>query len=90
VDRLYVRHSWRNSEGLKECKNGEEREVLIPTQLRDLLINQAKGNPWGHKIKGFVFWGLTPDHPTDPKNWLKFLRRVLKKRKKTKRIANKS
>ena len=28
-------------------------------------------------MKGFVFWGLTPDHPTDPKNWLKFLRRVL-------------
>ena len=77
VDRLYVRHSWRNSEGLKECKNGEEREVLIPPQIRDMLIAEAKANPWGQKMKGFVFWGLTPDHPTDPKNWLKFLRRVL-------------
>lgn len=77
VDRLYVRHSWRLSEGIKECKNGEEREVLIPPQLRDLLIAQAKTNPWNQGMKCFVFWGLTAEHPTDPKNWLKFLRRVL-------------
>lgn len=42
------------------------------------LVAQAQANPWRQKMKGFVFWGLTPDHPTDPKNWLKFLRRVLK------------
>ena len=77
VDRLYVRHPWRNSEGLKECKNGEGCEVLIPPQIRDMMIAEAKANPWGQKMKGFIFWGLTLDHPTDPKNWLKFLRRVL-------------
>lgn len=77
LDRLYVRHSWRRSEGLKECKNGEEREVLIPKQIRDLLIAQANNNPWGQGLQGFVFWGLTPESPTDPKNWLKYLRRVL-------------
>lgn len=77
IDRLYVRHSWRQSEGIKECKNGEEREVLIPPQLRNLLIAQAKGNPWNQGMQGFVFWGFTPYHPTDPKNWLKYLRRVL-------------
>jgi len=65
-------------DGIMKCsQKSKKREVLIPPQLRDLLVAQAKDNPWGQKMHGFVFWGLTADHPTDPKNWLKFLRRVL-------------
>ena len=65
-------------DGIMKCsQKSKKREVLIPPQLRDLLVAQAKANPWGQKMHGFVFWGLTADHPTDPKNWLKFLRRVL-------------
>lgn len=77
VDRLYVRHSWNKYEGLKCCKNGEEREVPITPKLRDMLMAQAALNPYNEGISEFVFFGLLPSQPTDPKNWLKYLRRVL-------------
>lgn len=76
-DRIYIRHSWSKYDGLKCCKNGEEREIKIPPMLRDALIRQAKMNPHREGEKGFVFFGLNPAHPTDPKNWLKYLHRAL-------------
>ena len=76
-DRIYIRHSWGNYDGLKSCKNGEEREIKIPPTLRGALLNQAALNPHGEGEKGFVFFGLNPSHPTDPKNWLKYLHRAL-------------
>ncbi len=77
VDRLYIKHSWSKYDGLKCCKNGEEREVPIAPMLRDALLSQASFNPHGEGLKGFVFFGLLPGQPTDPKNWLKYLRRAL-------------
>lgn len=77
VDRIYIRHSWSKYEGLKETKTNESREIKIPSQLRDMLLMQANMNPHGEGIKGFVFYGLNPEHPTDPKNWLKYLHRAL-------------
>lgn len=78
ADRIYIRHSWSKYEGLKETKTNESREIKIPPQLRDMLIVQGNMNPHGEGIKGFVFYGLNPEHPTDPKNWLKYLHRALK------------
>jgi len=78
VDRLYVRHSWSKYDGLKCCKNGEEREVPIAPQIRDMLIAQARLNPHGEGMQGFIFFGLKPHQPTDPKNWLKYFHRALK------------
>jgi integrase len=78
TDRLYVRHSWSKYDGLKCCKNGEEREVAIPPMLRDMLLAQAKLNPYHEGLSGFVFFGQKPKQPTDPKNWLKYLHRALK------------
>lgn len=78
TDRIYIRHSWSKYEGLKETKTNECREIKIPKQLRDMLLMQANMNPHGEGIKGFVFYGLKPEHPTDPKNWLKYLHRALK------------
>ena len=78
TDRIYIRHSWSKYEGLKETKTNECREIKIPSQLRDMLLMQANMNPHGEGIKGFVFYGLNPEHPTDPKNWLKYLHRALK------------
>ena len=78
TDRIYIRHSWSKYEGLKETKTNECREIKIPKQLRDMLLMQANMNPHGEGIKGFVFYGLNPEHPTDPKNWLKYLHRALK------------
>ena len=53
-DRVYIRHSWGKYDGLKTPKNGEEREIRILHQLRDMIIMQAMKNPWrqdgsGHK-----------------------------------------
>lgn len=77
IDRLYIRHSWSKYDGLKCCKNGEEREVPIAPMLRDALLAQASLNPYHEGMQGFVFFGLKPSQPTDPKNWLKYLRRAL-------------
>ena len=44
-DRIYIRHSWGKYDGLKTPKNGEEREIRIPHQLRDMIIMQAMKNP---------------------------------------------
>jgi integrase len=78
TDRIYVRHSWSKYEGLKCCKNDEEREVPIASQLRDALLAQAALNPYQEGIAGFIFFGKKPSQPTDPKNWLKYLHRALK------------
>ncbi len=77
-DRIFIRHSWSKYDGLKCCKNGESREIKIPKVLKNALIRQAKLNPHGEGLKGYVFFGLNPAHPTDPKNWLKYLHRALK------------
>lgn len=79
TDRIYIRHSWSKYEGLKETKTNDCREIKIPEQLRDMLLMQAHMNPHEEGIKGFVFYGLNPEHPTDPKNWLKYLHRALKR-----------
>lgn len=77
VDRIYVNHSWSKYEGLKCCKTGDGREVAITKEMRDALLAQASLNPYGEGMQGFVFFGLKPSQPTDPKNWLKYLHRAL-------------
>lgn len=77
VDRLYIRHSWSKYDGLKCCKNGEEREVPIASLIRNALLAQASLNPHNEGLKGFVFFGLVPSQPVDPKTWVKYLRRAL-------------
>ena len=62
---------------LKETKTNECREIKIPTKLREALIFQASLNPHNEGLKGFIFFGLKPSQPTDPKNWLKYLHRAL-------------
>ncbi len=79
IDRIYVRHSWERGSygGLKTPKNGEEREIPIPAELRDLLLEQGRKNPFGEGIKGFIFFGLVPGQPMDSKPWLTALRDAL-------------
>ena len=76
-DRLYIRHSWDRYEGLKCTKTNEEREMPIPPLLRDMLLAHADLNPYNEGDEGYVFFGLCPSQPTDPKNWLKYMRRAL-------------
>lgn len=79
-DCLFVRHNYvsKNGEGLKECKNGEAREIPITQDLRALLLKQVLTNPYKEGDNAFVFWGLLPSQPMDAKPWLTALRRALK------------
>ena len=77
-DRIYIRHSWGEYDGLKSPKNGDEREIRIPQQLRNMIIYQASFNPWNQGMSGFIFFNKEfPDSPMDPKVWTKYLRRAL-------------
>jgi integrase len=77
VDRLYVRHSWGITEGLKCPKNGEEREVPLLPGMRESLLSLASRNP--HKVgdAGFIFFGRYPDRPLDANRILFGMRKAL-------------
>lgn len=65
-DKLYVRHSWSPVDGLKCPKNGKERKVPLPPELRTELLKLVSQNPHKNMFKesdGFVFWGSLPDKP---------------------------
>ena len=76
-DKIYVRKSWSKYEGLKCCKNGEERSVPIPIshQLYLKLKMLADFNPHGN---GFIFYSTVKDKPMDGKQFNKYLKRALK------------
>ena len=78
-DRIYIRNPWNKYEGLKCTKTDTYREIIIHPLLRDMPLAHADLNPYNEGLKGFVFFGLLPGQPTDPKNWLKYMRRVLEK-----------
>lgn len=65
-DMLYIRRAWSPVDGLKCPKNGKERKVPIPPEVRQELLKLVSQNP--HKnmfaeTNGFVFWGTMPDKP---------------------------
>ena len=54
ADRLHVRHSWGNLDGLKAPKTGEERDVPPIACVREALLALAKRNPQGVGPMTFV------------------------------------
>ena len=77
-DRIYIRHSWNQYEGLKCPKNGEEREIKIPRRLRDMIVYQASFNPYNEGMSGFIFFNAEhAERPMDSKVWIKYMRRAL-------------
>ncbi len=65
-DMLYVRRAWSPVDGLKCPKNGKERKVPIPPEVRQELLKLAAKNPHKNMFAesdGFVFWGTMPDKP---------------------------
>ena len=77
-DRIFIRHSYSTSDGLKTPKNGEEREIRIPPELRDMILNQASFNPWGNSPTSFIFYSpQSPEKPLSPKRFNRYLRRAL-------------
>jgi len=68
TDRLQVRHSWSNHDGLKTPKNGETRTVPLLPEIRDKLREHAAGNPHGSGAPAWVFWSVArADRPMDAK-----------------------
>ncbi|MBO5607755.1 MAG: tyrosine-type recombinase/integrase [Treponema sp.] len=75
-DEIFVRRSWSKYDGLRCCKNGEERAVPIPIshQLYLKLKMLADFNPHGN---GFIFYSTVKDKPMDSKQFNKYLKRAL-------------
>jgi len=65
VDRLYIRHSWSNEDGLKSTKTNEERTVPLLPGVRSALLTLAASSPWGGARDDFVFYGLLRRRPMD-------------------------
>jgi integrase len=65
-DRLHVRHSWSEQDGLKGTKTDEERTVPLLPAVRLALLDVARGNPHGIGPAMFVFFSTElPDRPMD-------------------------
>ena len=62
TDRLHVRHSWSDLDGLKSPKTGEERVVPLIEAVREALLGLAKKNPHGVGPATFVFWSADRDN----------------------------
>lgn len=77
-DRIYVRHNWARFDGLKSPKNGDQREIVIPSELRRLLLEQAYKNPHGKEKDDFVFWGYTRKVPCGARHFNEALHDVTK------------
>jgi len=66
TDRLYVRHSWGNKDGLKSTKTGVERTVPLLASVRDVLLKLARKSPHEIGPSSFIFWSVTrSDRPMD-------------------------
>ncbi len=55
ADLLYIRHSWNDTDKLKETKNGDDRTIPIEHGVALELLNNARRNP-NYSDTSFVFW----------------------------------
>jgi len=76
-DRLYVRHSWGEKDGLKTTKNGDEREVPLLPMVRDCLLDLVATGPYSSSDSSYVFYGASKDRPMPYKPILKGLKNAL-------------
>ena len=61
TDRLFIRHSWSNADGLKSTKTNMEREIPILPDTRSALLDYARKNPHGFTPDSFVFFQMDTD-----------------------------
>jgi integrase len=76
LDRLFVRHAWSNLDGLKDPKNGDQRQVPLLPDIREKLLCLVNKNPWDD---GFIFYSAVENQPMDQKFLTKGLYSALKK-----------
>lgn len=55
ADLLYIRHSWNDTDKLKDTKNGDDRTIPIEHNTALQLMAQARRNP-NYSDTSFVFW----------------------------------
>ena len=65
ADLLYIRHSWNDTDKLKDTKNGDDRTIPIEHSVALQLLSNAKRNPecsdtsfvfWSPKVSGQPMW----------------------------------
>jgi integrase len=69
---LNITYSWSPIDGLKAPKNGEARTVPLLPEVRELLFDLLKKNPYSGEVEDpFIFYGKLPGKPLDEKVLLK-------------------
>ena len=69
ADLLYIRHSWNDTDKLKDTKNGDDRTIPIEHGIALDLMKQGKRNP-NCSDTSFVFWSpKVPDQPLWPSSF---------------------
>jgi integrase len=65
-DRLHVRHSWSDMDGLKGTKTQKERSGTLLPSIRAELLELSRRNPGGVGPTSFIFWSVDrADRPMD-------------------------
>ena len=80
-DRIFVRHNWARTDGLKLPKNGSCREIKIPSELMFKLLRQSDKNPYGKEPTNFLFYGHTQNTPCQARHWNEALHSILQQAK---------
>lgn len=76
-DRIYVRHNWARSDGLKCPKNGTVREIKIPIELNKLIRKQIEQNPYKNFPDAFIFPSNFRCMPCGCRQWNEALHKVI-------------
>lgn len=69
LDRLFIRHSWSEVDGLKTTKTGESRVVPLMPETRELLLALAEdeNNLNRYFENPYIFYSGIPNVPVDKK-----------------------
>ena len=78
IDRINVIHNFSAFDGLKGTKNGHERGIPIPKEIRAELLKAAEGNPLGVTPESYIFFSMkNPTKPVDGSTVINHLSRAL-------------
>ncbi len=58
-DRLFVRHSYSERDGLKTTKTNTERTVPLLPEIREELLKLGESNPHGNEEDDFIFYSVS-------------------------------
>lgn len=76
-DLIVVRNSWNSIDKLKSTKNGEERKVALPPEVKALLMDLLKDIPHNSADPFFFYAQEKPDSPCDKKVMLNGFKKAM-------------